>query len=126
MINQKDIAEQFEKIFTSEEVHEFYEEWKLSKNPEEPEEDNLPVWLKVILVSILVFVISVLSLVFTREYRGYVEQEVKQIGYKTELVTYVWKSGDIIKAWYVPIDQVTDTTKQFLYNEGKNLLKALK
>lgn len=119
MINQIELSEQFEKIFTNEEVHDFYEQWRSENN------NQSTFWTKTRhIISYIIMGCIILLCVFSiwDDMRDKVEQKIMD----EEFVTFVWKDQDIIKSWYTPIDSVTDSIKTAQYKAGKELLKILK
>lgn len=119
MINQIELSEQFEKIFTDEEVHDFYEQWRSENN------NQSTFWTKTRhIISYIIMGCIILFCVFSiwDDMRDKVEQKIRD----EEFVTFVWKDQDIIKSWYTPINSVTDSIKTAQYKAGKELLKLLK
>ncbi len=60
---------------------------------------------------------------------GYsVKQEVREMKYspETNLVTYVWGNGKIIKAWYDDIDKVDSSLVRYRQAQADSLIVALK
>lgn len=118
MINQIELAEKFEQIFTDKEIHEYYEKWWAEKNKNSILPSTLSIWDA--FTWIIIF--GVLFSAWYTMLRDRVEQEVRDGNF----ITYVWKDMNIIKSTYTPIDQVTDSLKTAQYNEGEKLLKILK
>jgi hypothetical protein len=123
MINQLELSEQFEKIFTSDEVDEFYLKWKEGKN-------KAPTTIRDKAVKILYFSIIIMTIIFLGFYfyheGNQVEQKVAKVNGSLTFYTIVWVNGEIAKSWYTDPDKVTDSLKTAQYNEGEKLLKTLK
>jgi hypothetical protein len=126
MINQIDLAAQFDKIFTSDEVHEFYHEWKNEKDKANKKLKTL----KDKLLDTVPFLLIILAVggacLWVYHINNRVEQStMKMYDGEVDFITDVWVDGEIAKQWSMPAEKVTDSIRTAQYNEAEKLFKLL-
>ena len=70
-------------------------------------------------------IIIAICTAFTISSCTYSNQEVREFGLETNFVTYVWYNGEIIKAWYDPIDRVNVERVKLRQLQADSLMQAL-
>lgn len=78
--------------------------------------------------SIPIFIFLMIWATFPHLHKWHIEQEVRKgtcCG-PSEVVTYVWHYGSIVKSWYDPITTLDDSTKIKRRIEAQTLINNLK